>query len=63
MPEPNQQAVSADDFHPVIREILFAPNLFAVLGLEPRLDYTDAEIQQAYLRKVRELKAVIVEKE
>ena len=45
-------------FHPVIRRILWAPNLFAALDLEPREDYTAAEIEKAYQRKVAELVAI-----
>lgn len=48
-------------FHPTIRNIVFAPDHFAALGLEPRTDYTNADIQEAYKRKVAELKHVSVE--
>ena len=56
--------VSEEDmaaFHPTIRNIVFAPNHFAALGLEPRADYTNAEIQEAYKRKLAELNALVDE--
>ena len=46
-------------FHPIIRDIVFAPDHFTALGLEPRADYTNADIQEAYKRKLAELKTVV----
>ena len=59
---PPSQEVTEEDmaaFHPTIRNIIFAPDHFAALGLERRADYTDADIQAAYMRKVAELKEAI----
>lgn len=50
--------VSEEDmaaFHPTIRNIIFAPNHFVALGLEPKDSYTDADILEAYTRKLKEL--------
>lgn len=52
---------SVDELHPVIRNILLAPNLFAVLGLQPGTNYTDAEIEEAFTRQVRKLLQVVNE--
>lgn len=56
-PEVTEEDMMA--FHPTIRNIVFAPNHFVALGLEPRADYTDADIEAAYMRKVAELNEVV----
>ena len=48
-----------DAFHPVIRNIIFAPNHFEALGLEVRDDYTNSEIEAAFQKKIAELNKII----